>query len=288
MVRCKCLTFFLLDCDVNGRIKCTDGNWKGLAFKIPRTTLKISKDIKELNYSGVYFLFGKDDQTDQNVVYIGQAGARENGRAVLNRLEEHNVGKDFWNEAIVITTVDHSLGATELSYLESRFYEIAKEANRYDVKNEQKPTKGNTTDAIQSVLEDFIDYSKIVVGTLGHKVFEPLDDGIGISNERIELLCTRNGASARAVRTSDGFVVKKGSLISQNLTPSCPQYSIELREKYRSIIIDNKITEDILFNTPSGAACFVSGSSANGYKEWKTEDGRTLKQIDAEIGSIST
>ena len=40
--------------------------------------------------------------------------------------------------------------------------------------------------------------------------------------------------------------------------------------------------EDILFNSPSYAAMFVFGKSANGLTSWKTEDGRTLKEIEAE------
>ncbi len=42
--------------------------------------------------------------------------------------------------------------------------------------------------------------------------------------------------------------------------------------------------EYILFNSPSGAAAFVCGSSANGNIEWKTADGITLKELDANTG----
>lgn len=44
----------------------------------------------------------------------------------------------------------------------------------YIVKNGNEPTLGNPTEEKQSELEEFIDYSKTLVGTLGHKVFEPL------------------------------------------------------------------------------------------------------------------
>ena len=68
MPRGKSINLFLMDGDVNGRIKCTLANWTGLAFKIPRTSLDMCKDRDELKQTGVYFLFGKDDQTDKNVV----------------------------------------------------------------------------------------------------------------------------------------------------------------------------------------------------------------------------
>ena len=104
-----------------------------------------------------------------------------------------------------------SLGPTEISYLEHRFCQLAIEANRYDVKNGNDPTPGNHSEEKQSELEDFIDYAKVIVGTLGHKVFEPLvaQSSDNSSDKDSEFICNRNGTDARAIRTSDGFVVKK-------------------------------------------------------------------------------
>ena len=286
MVRGKSINMYLMDGDVNGRIKCTLANWTGLAFKIPRTSLDLCKDRDELKQTGVYFLFGKDDQTDKSVVYIGQAGIRKNGEGILNRLQEHNRNpkKDYWTEAIAITTSNDSLGPTEISYLEHRFCQLANDANRYEVKNGNDPTPGNPSEEKQSELEDFIDYAKIIIGTLGHKVFVPLivvDDNP--DSDSVELFCTRNGVKATGVRTADAFVVKKGSTISDKLTKSCPEYVGKKRTQYKDKIDESFVLqEDILFNTPSGAAAFVCGSSANGNVEWKTADGITLKDFEAQ------
>lgn len=287
MARGKSINLYLMDGDVNGRIKCTLANWTGLAIKIPRTSLDLCKDRDELKQTGVYFLFGRDDLTDKNVVYIGQAGVRKNGEGILNRLLEHNRNpkKDYWTEAIAITTSNDSLGPTEISYLEHRFCQLAIEANRYDVKNGNDPTPGNPSEEKQSELEDFIDYAKVIVGTLGHKVFAPLVASAGneSSSESQELYCTRSGLHAVGVSTADGFVVKKGSTIASKLTKSCPEYTIKKREQYKEKIDDNFVLlEDILFNTPSGAASFVCGASTNGNVEWKTADGVTLKELDAQ------
>lgn len=48
MARGKNIQLYLMDGDVNGRIKCTLANWTGLAFKIPRTALDLCKDRPEL------------------------------------------------------------------------------------------------------------------------------------------------------------------------------------------------------------------------------------------------
>ncbi len=83
MARGKSINVYLMDGDVNGRIKCTLANWTGLAFKIPRTSLELCKDREELKQAGVYFLFGKDEQTEKNVIYVGQSGVRKNGEGIL-------------------------------------------------------------------------------------------------------------------------------------------------------------------------------------------------------------
>lgn len=123
MARGKNINLFLMDGRATGRIKCTLANWTGLSFKIPRSEINTCKDRDDLKQSGVYFLFGIDEETNKNLVYIGQAGVRKNGEGILYRLLEHkrNPGKDYWTEAVVFTTSDNSFGATEISYLESRF-----------------------------------------------------------------------------------------------------------------------------------------------------------------------
>ena len=175
-MRGKSINLFLMDGDANGRIKCTLANWTGIAHKIPRTELDKCKERDDLKQSGVYFLFGVSDQTGKLVVYIGQAGARKNGEGILNRLQEHkrNPEKDYWTEAVVFTTSNNSFGPTEISYLENRFCNLAIAANRYEVKNGNDPTSGNITEEKESELEEFIDFAKLIMGTLGHKVFVPL------------------------------------------------------------------------------------------------------------------
>lgn len=78
------------------------------------------------------------------------------------------------------------------------------------------------------------------------------------------------------------FVVKKGSILSDHFTNSFPKYTKKKRDPYKDIINDPSLLEDILLNTPSGAASFVLGRSANGYIEWKNDEGQTLRQLDEE------
>ncbi len=289
-LRGKSINLFLMDGVPSGRIKCTLANWTGVAYKIPRIDLDICRERDDLRQSGVYFLFGTSDQTGENVVYIGQAGARKNGEGILNRLQEHkrNPEKDYWTEAVIFTTSNNSFGPTEISYLENRFCKIATDARRYIVKNGNDPTIGNITEEKESELEEFIDYAKIVMGTLGHKVFDsivvqntaPVSVPAVTSDEPLFHLITSK-ANAIGRRTSEGFVVLKGSTIATSPTKSCPDTIQHLREKYAERIDANHtLTEDTLFRSPSAAAGFISYGSANGLIMWTTNDKKTLKDIE--------
>lgn len=288
-VRGKSINLFLMDGTANGRIKCTLANWTGVAYKLPRTELDNCKERNDLKQSGVYFLFGTSDETGDIMVYVGQAGARKNGEGILYRLLEHkrNPDKDYWTEAVVFTTSNNSFGPTEISYLENRFCKLANQANRYDLKNSNDPTSGNITEEKESELEEFIDNAKIVMGTFGHKIFDPiisistsqLTDPVSIKDEPLLFLKTVK-ANAMGRRTNEGFVVLKGSMVSMNPTKSCPDTFYNLRKIHADKINNNILAKDILFTSPSAAAGFVTYASANGLIMWIAEDGRTLKEIE--------
>lgn len=217
----------------------------------------------------------------------------KNGEGILNRLQEHkrNPEKDYWTEAIVFTTSNNSFGPTEISYLENRFCGLAVQAKRYVVKNGNDPTPGNITEEKESELEEFIDNAKIIMGTLGHKVFVPLVSAIPtpatVSENQTDssdelLYFNHSGVKDTGKRTSDGFVVLKRSQICSKLTKSCPDSTLRNREKYASKVDENFIlTEDILFTRPSSAASYIGRASLSGNASWRNSEGITLKNIDA-------
>ena len=260
----KNIQLFLMDGDAAGRIKCTLANWTGVAFKIPRTELDKCKDRDDLKQSDVYFLFGTSDETGKNVVYIGQAS-------------------------------NNSLGPTEISYLENRFCNMALKAKRYEVKNGNDPTPGNITEEKESEMEEFIDYAKVIMGTLGHKVFEPLNKPViaatqasndTVTEDAIELHLERTiknvgKVEANGKQTAEGFVVLQGSSISPVDDDTVPAVIKERRVKAQ-LDEHHILQEDLLFSSPSYAAMFVIGKSANGLTSWKTVDGKTLKSLESE------
>ncbi|MDD7397128.1 MAG: GIY-YIG nuclease family protein [Eubacteriales bacterium] len=279
MPRSKTIKLFLMDGEPSGRMKCSLANWTGIAYKIPRTALDKCKDLDILKQSGVYFLFGTD-KSDNAVVYIGQAGARKNGKGLLLRIQEPHASIDYWTEAVMFTTTNNSFGPTEISYLENRFCNMAVQSGRYVVKNGNDPNPGNITEETESELEEFIDYAKIVMGTLGHKVFEPFAPSSEVEDEEPVLYLEYGKGRASGKRTSDGFVIFKGSAVNPSLTKSCPERTIKDRKKYASKINKNGVLiSDILLSSPSSAAGFVGGASLSGNALWKDSNGKTLKEL---------
>ncbi|MDR1788937.1 MAG: GIY-YIG nuclease family protein [Opitutaceae bacterium] len=287
--RPKNINYFLVDGTPTGRIRCTITNWTGVAYGIPRKQLNDCKERAELSQSGVYFLIGASD--GENAVYIGQAGIRKNGNGVINRLQEHKKDseKNYWQEADVFTTSNDSFGQTEISYLENRFTKMVREAGRYLVKNDNEPTHGNITEEKERKLEEFVDYAKIVMGVLGHKMFEPLlqpDDTIAPTAGRtpsasIPFFIKQSDADVEIRQTNEGFVMLKGGRIKKRTNNSCP-YNIKIeRDNKDNVDAAGIVQKDILFTSPSAAAAFVLGSSVNGTAVLRTDEGKTFKEIGA-------
>ena len=280
----KTIQLYLMDGDVNGRIKCTIGSWTGVLYKIPRTDLEKCKDRDHLKQTGVYFLFGTDEETGKELIYIGQAGVRKNGDGILCRLQEHkrNQEKDYWTEAVAITTTDDTFGPTEMNYLENKFTRMALDSKRYIVKNGNEPNPGNVSEEKESELEGFIENVKIIIGSLGYKVFAPLEITTEENQEESQILHYKTSkVDATGRVTSDGFVLLKGSRVRTEGQASCREYITESRKKYaEKISKDGILLDDIVFNSPSGAACFVLYGSVNGMEVWKNEDGKSLNQLE--------
>ena len=289
MSRGKNINMFLMEGDVTSSIKCTLSNWTGVIYKIPRTKLnsELIKQRQHLKYSGIYFLIGKSDKEDKNLVYVGQAGNRKNGEALLLRLLEHTKdGKmDFFNEVIVLTTDTNIFGPTELNYLENKFAEKIKFAERYILKNQNEPNIGNVTEEKESELIEILSNSEMIIGTLGHKLFIPTLNKDTLEEEAVKdkdlLFLSRKirksnlQIEAKCKRTNEGFVVLKGSMISLEDLKTMPKLIKKLRDQLiTSKIIKNGILmENQLFTSASYAAAFVLGTNANGLTHWKTKNG---------------
>ena len=208
MARGKVISVYLIDGVANGKIKATISNWNGIAYKIPRRLLDECKELEAFKQSGVYFLFGN------NMVYVGQAEVRKNGKGIHQRILDHENDKykDCWDEVVIFTRKDNSLGRTDISYLENRFYNKALEAGRFRVQNGNEPTIGTVTEEKESELEEYIDQAELVLGALGYKVFEPTMAAISVPETKQEHLI-----SNRSVPDLPEGIIGVGDFILQSM-----------------------------------------------------------------------
>lgn len=291
--RSKNINMFLMDGEVTGKIKCTLSNWTGVIYKIPRIQLGDLKSRDEMKQSGIYFLFGRDEDKQKDVTYIGQATTRKNGEGVLLRIQEHtrDTHADYFNDVIILTTQNNSFGPTEISYLENKFTQLAKEAGRYIVKNGNDPNPGNVTEEKESELDEIVENTLMIIGTLGYRVFIPMTKKVSqdlTDNHSTYLYLKRKTKKSNKVieatceRTTEGFVVLEGSQVEIKDSPYLPASLKEMRQNLiaSQVIQDGVLKEKQLFSSPSYAAAFLLGMQTNGRTDWKDQDGRTLKELE--------
>jgi hypothetical protein len=283
----KTIKIFLIDGDPNGRMSCELSNWTGKAYKIPRIKVKDCADRPDLLNTGVYLLFGRNDDGDEQV-YIGEA------EEVRIRLNQHLTQKDFWNETVVFVSKDENLNKAHIKYLENRLYQTAKIANRYKIENSVVPTQSSISESDRAEMEEFLENVKLLVNTLGHKVFEEKrEQKIRAKQRDTFCVVAPRGADAKGEPTSEGFVVFKNSTIASSTVPSFSTSMHKLRQEMidkGDIILDGEnllLVDDYIFSSPSTAAAIVMGRPANGLTEWKTVDGHTLKGYELESSDSS-
>lgn len=283
----KSIELFLVNGNADSLIIAELSNWNGKAIKIPR--IEVASCYREdITQAGVYFLFCKEDDGSDSV-YIGEA---ENVKErLVQHLRDYQAEKEmfYWTAAVIFTGRD--LNKALIRYLENRFVEIARASKRYAVLT--KNTYRNTVmkESQIAVMEEFVDNVKTLISTLGYKVLEPLNkpmvgkqesrDDSNTEDLSLHLERTIKGVGkvvADGIRTSEGFVVLQGSHIAVDEDDTIPAV---LKEKRRKVnVTDGVLQEDVLFSSPSYAAMFVIGKSANGLTSWKDADGHSLKEIE--------
>lgn len=283
----KSIELFLVNGSADSLITAELSNWNGKAIKIPRIEVA-SCNRDDITQAGVYFLFCKEDDGSDSV-YIGEA---ENVKErLVQHLREHQAEKEkyYWTTAVIF--IGRDLNKALIRYLENRFVEIARACKRYTVltKNTYKNTVMKESQI--AVMEEFVDNVKTLISALGYKVLEPLNKPVTFVDDKrreqdledlnLHLERTIKGfgkVEADGVRTSEGFVVLQGSHIATEDDDTIPTVLKEQRRK--ASVVDGVLQEDVLFSSPSYAAMFVIGKSANGLTSWKDEDGRSLKEIE--------
>jgi hypothetical protein len=283
----KSIKIFLADGSPSGLRHVEITNWSGQAIACPRSRFSELKNWEESKRPGIYFLLEKHFTDEKNSVYIGES---EN---VLKRLTDQDRNKDFWNEVIIFTSKDENLTKSHVKYLESRLTYLTQQADRYNLNNSNQPTESTLPRSDRDAMEEYIHNCKILLGTLGHKLLEPLNSSIKeFDNPSLSghnLFFAVNGLVAKGRHNDEGFLLLKDSEISPETTTSIPSSILELRKKLQEEkMISNSgnkfiLLKDIIVSSSSYAAALVAGTNRSGPQSWKDSQGRTLKVIEENL-----
>jgi hypothetical protein len=255
-------------------------NWTGKAVAAPRTELDELLAREELEKAGVYILIGSDPITNAARAYIGEA------EVIRERLKQHKT-KEFWVSAIVFVSKDENLTKAHVRFLESRLLAEAAQIGRFVL--EQNQAGGSRLpESDREDMEVFLARIRQLLPVLGSDILAPIAQLAAKAPPGGVLFCRSKGAEARGQRTANGFVVFLGSTAVLEERPSAESYPYVLVQR-KKLTADGTLiekdgflvfTKDAEFSSPSAAAVVIHGGSANGLTAWKSEDGKSLKQLD--------
>ncbi len=256
-------------------------NWTGKAVAAPRTELEELLGREELDKAGVYILTGSDPVSNTPLAYIGEA------EVIRDRLKQHKP-KEFWVSAIIFVSKDENLTKAHVRYLEGRLIAEAAQVGRFKLENGQS-SGSKLPESDREDMEVFLSRIRQLLPVLGSDLLVPISRPTA-KHAGGPLVCRMKGAEAHGQRTSDGFVVFKGSTAALQERPSAHSrhpFVVTLRKQ---LIAEGTLvpkdgfllfTKDTEFSSPSAAAAVVHGGGANGLTEWKTQAGSSLKELDA-------
>jgi hypothetical protein len=276
MSRPYSIRVFLPGGDPDGLRIIEKSNWNGAGLVLPRSLFGESKQRRELARTGVYVLVGPPEDSGLPRVYVGE------GDPIRPRLEQHTAKKDFWTTCIAFTSKDENLNKAHVQHLESRLVALATQAKRCIVDNGNVPQLPSMSEADAADAQGFLEEMLQCFPILGVGVFSM----VAASQSAVRTLhLSGRGVKAQGSDTAEGFVVRAGSAAARSEVPSCLAFLTELR----TALVGNGVlkpagdhyefTQDYVFPSPSTAAGVALGRSANGRIEWKTSDGKTLKEL---------
>jgi hypothetical protein len=203
----------------------------------------------------------------------------------LPRLQKHYRKKEFWTDLVSFSAADKGLTKAHIQYIESQLVRLATEAKRCKMDNANTPALPSLPEADIAYVQRFVENILDCLAVLNLTFFAIPSSKRGNGAETFQL--SGKGAVAQGYPSETGFVVLEGSTATKQLSnaflarPWAPNLRQQLIDK--KVVEDSgeamRFTQDYEFDSPSAAAVIVYGNPMNGRTEWKTTDGRTLKEI---------
>ncbi len=285
----RSLELYYIEGRPDGMVTAELFNWTGHVLMFPRTQLSGALARAEAGYAGVYMLLG--DRDGEPLAYIGE------GEDIGARIRQHDVKKEWWTSAVLVTASANKLNKAHVRYLEARLISHAKSIGHTPLDNLTAPVLPILSEADIAKMEAFLENLLIVLPAVRVDMFiqrarsartvtsaTPVraltsPQEVGVGGTRFVLESRKHGLRASAVLTDGEFVVEAGSMSRLEWTGlDHHTYASLYAELRRSGVLMEEgvhcvFTQDYAFRSPSAAAAAVNGRASNGQLDWRTADG---------------
>lgn len=253
---------------------------QALAFRKLQLS-QVRERFQELSRPGVYILLGYDETNIEKLIaYVGQS------ECVADRLRYHagKEDKNYWTDTIALVSKDENLTASHARYVEARLISDASLNPRWTLDNTQRASEfGKLPLPDREAMEEFIDQTKTLVGSLGCDLFKVVtgssvvtrDEKTSIDGNPVFYYSGKGYEAEMSITDGREFMLKKGSKLRLVTAATAPEGIVALRAQLIEKGLLSEIgghlvlNTDYVFRSVSSAAAIVSGTSVNGRNAWK-------------------
>ena len=278
----KHIELFLVEGAPGGLTTAEISGWTGHVLSGPRADLADILKRVEAKRNGAYLLLGDDEDAIGGVqCYVGRT---EN---FAQRFRNHDAKKDFWDRVVLISAKDDGFNEGHWGYLEARLVDLARQAARVTLTNDQTPQGRKLSEAQASDMETFLEQLQIILPVLGVNAIRTRPSTgevapMAVASPVFSIVNAKLGVDARAQSSGDEFTMLAGSVVvgtwgGTGKTESTRRSYASYRAKHERLIADGSIvvdgtvgrlSRDVVFGSPSSAGAIALGRSSNGRTEW--------------------
>lgn len=151
----RSLELYYVDGQPDGMVTAELFNWTGHVLMAPRTQISAVLKRAESSYAGIYILIGEQDGEAR--AYVGE------GEDIADRIRAHDVRKEWWTSAVLVTAAANKLNKAHVRYLEARLIAEARSIGRVPLDNSVMPAVPSLSEADIAKMKAFLQNLLVVL-----------------------------------------------------------------------------------------------------------------------------
>jgi hypothetical protein len=220
------------------------------------------------------------------------------GEDISARIRSHDVKKDWWTSAILITATGNKLNKAHVRYLEARLIAEAKSIGRMPLENSVAPGLPGLSEADQGKMEAFLENLLVVLPAVRVDMFiqrarsapKPAAPAAALAEPqaRFVIESRKHDITAHALLENGEFVVEQGSQAQLHWISSRADGYSKLHAELKHAGGDRgggyalRVCAELCLPKPECGSGSGVGTAANGTTEWvNTTTSKTYKEWEA-------